>query len=190
LRCEICGAAGEQLHAHEVWDYIDASDAPGLDPQRVQAAIAKYKTAEQAKFDQNFATLNRIAPGRVHVCSNNVHSVECRMPASGGVLICIDFDPEGPVFPKVAILNRIQALCRLCHICKHYRCDAKTPEQLRSSGINVMCHWCGITRRLPKDFIDHYRNERSKLKGSLVVEIDYSGYDEFVGFKGFTECHP
>jgi hypothetical protein len=124
LHCAICGATERLLHAHEVWSYIDAFSVPQLDLEWVEAAIAAFKSNEQKRLDASVAKLNEIAPGKVHVCTNEIHSVECQLLPSAQVMICTDFDPERPLFPKVAALNHIQALCRLCHVCKHYRCDA------------------------------------------------------------------
>jgi hypothetical protein len=183
FQCEICGAGPEQLQAHEVWDYIDASFVHGLEANEIEAAIAEYKLVEQKKFADDFAALNRIALGKAHICRNEIHGLGCKMPASAKVMICNDFDPEREIFPKVAILKRIEALCRRCHICKHYRCDAENPTQLRSGGFDTMLHWCSINNKSPKNFISHYRNERLKVKRILVVKVDYRGYDQHSNFK-------
>jgi hypothetical protein len=182
LHCEICGAEDHPLQAHEVWSYIDAFDAPKLDFEWVEATIASYKSNEQKRLDSDFAKLNEIAPGKVHICTNEIHSVECRVPPAARAMICNDFDLERRLFPKIAVLNQIQALCRLCHLCKHYRCDATKLSQLSSGGLTVMNHWCRMNRRKERDFLDYYREERSKLKSSLVVKIDYAGYTESPAF--------
>src|SRR6202790_803799 len=45
-RCEICGSAKGTLHAHEVWEYVNAADT-GLDPEGITKAISKWQAEAQ-----------------------------------------------------------------------------------------------------------------------------------------------
>jgi hypothetical protein len=141
-------------------------DAPWLDEDTIERNIQKYIADKQERIQQLDAILGQIVPDRE------------RLPRSL---------PPKPIYPKVAILDRVQALCRLCHLCKHYKCIAKTPRQLRGGAVDIMYHWCEINRRSQLNFIEHYRNQLHQLKGCLVIEINYSGYEELGEFKTIKE---
>jgi hypothetical protein len=171
-RCEICGFADEHLHAHEAWEYIDASEAPWLDAGTVEAAIANRATAKRAKHEQLAAIMMRIFPDR----ADQLRSDSLR-----------NLQSPRPTLPKVAILHCVQALCRLCHLCKHYKCIWEKPRQIRGGAGDIMRHWCRVNKKTQKNFIEYYRNELLKLNGALIVKVEYCGYDELAAFRNVAE---
>lgn len=162
-RCEICHSYDEPLHAHEVWECLDAADAPWLDPDTVNGSIAEHLAAERRKYEELAAIFDRIAPGRVRVQPK--------------------FRSAEAIIPKIAILDRGQALCRLCHLCKHYKCVWNKPQQLRGGAGEIMRHWCRINQRTQSAFIEYYRDQLACIKNVLVIKVEYCGYDELSDFK-------
>jgi hypothetical protein len=90
--CHICKDKKRKLHAHEVWEYVDACKV-GCHPAQINNAIQHQNEIEK----ELYSILDRIRSSR------GAPSLERRFTKNAVVMQLVE----------------IQIICQKCHVCKH-----------------------------------------------------------------------